>query len=468
MKRAILCVLPVGAAGGALLSLAGLVTPIIGMSLGCGYGLIFCLIAGRRVTTPGGGLLWGLAFALLFWLVGPAAIGLLFVSTLPGSTMLLDAVRVRFPDLVGYILFFGAPLGICLGTVNRFPTLQRVGADKFDLSRAAVVGGLAGIVGGWAFSQWMAKVNHFPLIAGLIHLSSWNAGVALHFVFAFIIGASFGLFFQRDVRGYGSSLGWGLGYGIFWWFLGPMTIMPLWQGRSLDWSYQHAQELYGSLVGHIVYGLIVGVIYAAVDRLWTALFIESDPINRQPEAPGSRTLQSVGWGALAGLIGGLVFLPIIAAVSGLTTIAGLVGSTAPAIGLLIHLLSSGLIGISYGLLFERESPDFAAGIAWGLLYGLVWWFVGSLTLFPILHGLSFTWTHEAAAHALPLLVGHLIYGAVTAFVFLAFERRHRDWLLLDPRFAARLGRLRRPAGTPAPAVWFFASGLGVLLQIILT
>lgn len=351
-----MCVLPVGAAGGALLSSAGLVTPVIGMSLGCGYGLIFRLVVGRRASTPGGGLLWGLAFALLFWLVGPAAIGPLFVSTLPGSTIMLDTVRARFPDLVGYILFFGAPLGICLGTVNRFPTLQRVRADKFDLSRAAVVGGLAGIVGGWAFGQWMAKVNHFPLIAGLIHLSSRNAGVALHFVFAFIIGASFGLLFQRDVRGYGSSLGWGLGYGIFWWFLGPMTIMPLWQGRTLDWSYQHAQQLYGSLVGHIVYGLIVGLIYATVDRLWAALFIESDPINREPEAPGSRTLRSIGWGALAGLVGGLVFLPIIAVVSGLTNIAGLVGSTSPAIGLMVHLLSSGLIGISYGCSLNVSRP----------------------------------------------------------------------------------------------------------------
>jgi hypothetical protein len=56
-------------------------------------------------------------------------------------------------------------------------------------------------------------------------------------------------------------------------------------------------------------------------------------------------------------------LPIIAAATGLTNIAGLVGSTSPAIGLLVHLLSSGLIGVSYGLLFERESPDFPAGIA---------------------------------------------------------------------------------------------------------
>ena len=31
----------------------------------------------------------------------------------------------------------------------------------------------------------------------------------------------------------------------------------------------------------------------------------------------------------------------------------------------------------------------------------------------------------------------ILSTAVTAVVFLAFERRHRDWLLLDPRFARR-------------------------------
>jgi uncharacterized membrane protein YagU involved in acid resistance len=468
MKNAIFYCLPVGAAGGALLGLAGLVAPVTGLLLGCLYGLIFCLVARPRTNTPGAGLLWGLAFAVVFWLGGPVAIGRLFVSASPGSTMMLETVRARFPDLVGYILFFGAPLGIVLGTVNRRHTPGRPGQAKFSLSRAVVVGGLAGILGGWAFGQWMAKVNHFPLIAGLIHLSSPSAGVALHFVFAFIIGASFGLLFQRDVRGYGSCLGWGFGYGIFWWFLGPMTLMPLWQGRNLDWSYLHGQELYGSLVGHVVYGLIVGAIYATADRLWIALFFESDPINRQPEPPGSRTVRSIGWGAAAGLVGGLVFLPIITVVTGLSQLAGFVGGTSPVVGVIVHLFISALVGVSYGLLFEHESPDFAAGIAWGLLYGLVWWFLGRLTLFPILQGLSFTWTHQAAADALPLLIGHLIYGAVTAVVFLVFERRHRDWMLLDPRFAARHARLRRPTGTPAPALWFFAVSLGMLLQIVLT
>jgi hypothetical protein len=198
MKKTILCGVSVGVAGGALLSYAGLAAPVIGLPLGCVYGLIFCLLAGPRANTPGQGLLWGLAFALVFWLVGPASIGPLLVSASPGSTMMLDTVRARFPDLVGYVLFFGAPLGIVLGTVKRWRAPEQPGEAKFSLSRAIVVGGLAGIVGGWAFGQWMAKVDHFPLIAGLIHLSSRNAGVALHFVFAFIIGASFGLLFQRD------------------------------------------------------------------------------------------------------------------------------------------------------------------------------------------------------------------------------------------------------------------------------
>ena len=131
-------------------------------------------------------------------------------------------------------------------------------------------------------------------------------------------------------------------------------------------------------MGHIVYGLIVGVIYAALDRLWVGFFIDSDPINRQPEGPGSRTLLSLGRGAVAGLVGGLVFWPQIVAVDGLPWIARLAGGTSSALGLVVHLAISVAIGAGYGLLFERESPDWGAAVGWGMLYGITWWFVGTL------------------------------------------------------------------------------------------
>ena len=129
MKKTILCGVSVGVAGGALLSYAGLATPVIGLLLGCVYGLIFCLLAGSRANTPGQGLLWGLAFALVFWLVGPASIGPLLVSASPGSTMMLDTVRARFPDLVGYIIFFGAPF-LQPGNKHRRKLVVNYGANE--------------------------------------------------------------------------------------------------------------------------------------------------------------------------------------------------------------------------------------------------------------------------------------------------------------------------------------------------
>jgi uncharacterized membrane protein YagU involved in acid resistance len=253
-----------------------------------------------------------------------------------------------------------------------------------------------------------------------------------------------------------------------WWFLGPLTLLPLLQGVPLNWSYAHGAELFGSLVGHMVYGVLVGVLYAAFDRLWVGFFIESDPLNRHPEGAGTRTLRSLGWGVIASLVGGVLFSLVMASTGALSRLASLVDSTSPVLGFAIHLCLSIAIGLSYALLFQRESPSMGAGILWGMVYGLVWWVLGPLTLFPLLLSGSFSWTPLAATAALPELIGHLLYGATTAMVFLVLERRHDEWLLVDPRIAARAALLHRPVGTPAPALWFFVLTLGVVLPLILS
>jgi uncharacterized membrane protein YagU involved in acid resistance len=462
-----LCVIT-GALGGAAMTMAIPASPITSIPLGAFYGLLFALLAARRAISPGAGLLWGLGYSFILWLAIPAGIVPVVMGSMPSMAM-LDTARAHFPELVAYTICLGTPLGIALGAWNglRRQFSSQAEQSPFSFPRAIVVGGVAGIFGGWAFGKWMAQVNFYPLVAGLAGSDSPMIGVTLHFIFAVIIGASFGVLFQRDVRGYGSSMGWGLGYGLLWWFLGPLTILPLWQGNWLDWSYSRGSELFGSLVGHIVYGLIVGLIYAAVDKLWVGLFKSSDPINREPEGPGSRVLHSLGYGAVASLVGGLLFTLVLLAIGFLPKVANIFGGSSLALGFIVNMAISALIGMSYGLLFQYEAPDFGSGVAWGLVYGLIWWFLGPMTLMPILLGGTFNWTTETASALLPSLIGHLIYGAATAITFLILERRHAEWLLLDPRIAAREARRTRPVGTPAPALWLFVLGLGVLLPIVL-
>jgi len=455
-----------GGAGGAVCLALGWANLVTGVLFGVIYGALFALLAGPRANTPGAGLMWGLGYALLLWLALPAGLLPVISGQMPAMGM-LDTARAHFPELIAYLLCFGVPLGTGLGVWGGTRPANALGREAFSWPRAIVVGGLAGILGGWAFGRWMEQVDFFPLVASLVGSESREVGVLTHFGIAVIIGATFGILFQRDVRGLGSSLGWGVGYGLLWWFIGPLTLLPGILRLPVDWSYEHGAELFGSLVGHVVYGLIVGLVYAAIDRLWVGFFSHTDPINREPEGSGVRALLSLRWGALASVLGSLLLGLVMGATGDLRDVAALAGGDAPGLGLVVVLVVGALIGMTYGLLFQYEAPNFSSGIAWGLLYGLVWWFIGPMTLTPILLRGAFRWTTEVAGALLPLLLGYLVYGGTLAFTYLLLERRHVALLQLDSRIAARERRRRRPVGTPAPALWLFFLGLGVLLPILL-
>jgi hypothetical protein len=453
----------VGGLGGAVVAWTTPASPplFVNILLGSVAGLLFILLCGKHATHVGAGLLWGSGYALLLWLAIPTGLQPLFQQGTSQMGM-LDEARAHFPALIAYILFLGIPLGLVAGIWGQQREKLRV-----NLWRVLIVGGIAGLVGGWFFGAWLAQNNSFVLIAGIVNSNSQITGTILHYLIAIVIGMSFGLLFQRDVYRSGSNLSWGVAYGILWWFLGSITLLPLLTGQRVDWSITHISLQFGTLVGHIVYGAALGLTYALLDRIWRSLFIESDPIKRMAEGPGVRTFFSLGWGIVASIEGGLLFSIVMAAAGILPRVAALVGGSSPLLGFFVHLVISSLIGMSYGLLFKYEAPDRGSSIAWGMLYGLIWWFIGPLTLMPILLGGTVTWTTQAANLALPSLLGHLIYGAATGLVFLWLEQRHMNLLYIDKRSALSEERLRRPAGTPAPALWLFVLGLGVILPVIL-
>jgi len=275
-----------GLAGGTVLMLAVHATFVTGPLLGALYGVLFALTFSNRAVNQGAGLLWGLAYALLLWLAVVTGAQIIAANLLTS----FRTQRDNFPDLAGYLLCFGVPLGLVLGTLGWLR--HRATSPHLSLPRAILGGALAGIGGGWVFGRWMEQINLYQEIAGLIGSSASLAGETLHYLFAALVGVGFALLFQRDVRGLGSSMAWGMAYGILLWFLGPLTILPLGLSKPLDWSYIHATAEFGSLLANIINGLIIGLLYAVIDRAAVRLLTESDPFTASRKDPARASFES--------------------------------------------------------------------------------------------------------------------------------------------------------------------------------
>ena len=114
-------------------------------------------------------------------------------------------------------------------------------------------------------------------------------------------------------------------------------------------------------------------------------------------------------GVLAGLIGGLVFGVTMAEMGLLATIAQMVGPATeldPAVvGFLVVLVLAAALGAGFGALVWYQRPAAGETLFWGLVYGAFWWYLGPLTLLPLLQGDGLTWDVNSAQAAFPILFG---------------------------------------------------------------
>src|SRR3989442_6805034 len=124
------------------------------------------------------------------------------------------------------------------------------------------------------------------------------------------------------------------------------------------------------------------------------------------------------------LAGGLIFGVMMGMMGMLPMIAKMAGSSSPAIGFGIHLLISAIIGVIFAVLVGGTLRTLGTTVAAGLVYGLAWWFLGPLTLMPLLMGMGVgvNWTGAAMTAAMPSLVGHLVYGGILGAVYAWLER----------------------------------------------
>jgi hypothetical protein len=124
-----------------------------------------------------------------------------------------------------------------------------------------IIGGLSG---GLIFGMMMWMMGMLPMIGKMVGLPNVFGGWIVHLAISATIGASFAVLLDRFVKSYPSGAVTGLIYGAAWWFLGPLTLMPLMMGMGfgVNWNATAAVDMAPSLMGHAIFGVALGLVYA--------------------------------------------------------------------------------------------------------------------------------------------------------------------------------------------------------------
>jgi uncharacterized membrane protein YagU involved in acid resistance len=132
-----------------------------------------------------------------------------------------------------------------------------------SVNKRVAGGALGGLIGGIVFGIMMQMMDMIPMVAMLVGSESVAVGWAVHLSISVILGIGFGLVAVKGLDGWGSGLGLGIAYGVVWWVLGALVAMPVRLGMP---AFDLSAMAWRSLMGHVIFGAILGLVTVAVVR----------------------------------------------------------------------------------------------------------------------------------------------------------------------------------------------------------
>ena len=131
------------------------------------------------------------------------------------------------------------------------------------LVRRAGAGIAGGLVGGLAFGIMMQLAGMMTMVAALVGSTAPAVGWTVHLLISVFFGAAFGVLLGAKVTGPVSGVLLGVGYGAVLWVVGALILMPARLSMPL---FAINDMTINSLVGHLVFGLLLGAVVSLVLR----------------------------------------------------------------------------------------------------------------------------------------------------------------------------------------------------------
>jgi uncharacterized membrane protein YagU involved in acid resistance len=205
----------------------------------------------------------------------------------------------------------------------------------------------------------------------------------------------------RQRLGAGETMFWGLAYGAFFWFLGPLTLRPAITGGSIGWNLDAAQKAFPALLGHLVYGATAGLVYAAVRRATEDGF-------------GTLSMRrgTLVRGVFSGLVAASFFGPTIGGPHALA--AAWTGVDSNGGQWAVTLAYGAIAGGCYALLYPRPIGSSGASLVRGAAYGFLLWTAVAMALFPVFDGRGLPWPIAEAQSGFATFPPHILFGVAIA------------------------------------------------------
>ncbi len=99
------------------------------------------------------------------------------------------------------------------------------------------------------------------MVGMLVGQQDARAGLVVHLVNSAIIGASYGVIAGRLSSRWPVAIVAGAVYGMVWWVLGALVLMPVLLGMTQMVFVIGSPQLM-SLMGHVIYGVVTGLLFA--------------------------------------------------------------------------------------------------------------------------------------------------------------------------------------------------------------
>jgi hypothetical protein len=131
------------------------------------------------------------------------------------------------------------------------------------VTHRVVYGVVGGIAGGIVFGVLMQLMGMIGMVAQLVGSTSVAVGWLVHLAISAFIGASFAILFGSMAKAPLKAALFGMAYGIVWWILGGLLIMPAQLGMPV---FQFNATAWQSLMGHLLYGLVLGIVFSLLVR----------------------------------------------------------------------------------------------------------------------------------------------------------------------------------------------------------